>query len=44
MEEAVDNLRVPARRVEADGNDGKFEAAGEKAGRVPLGDGVLRCS
>jgi hypothetical protein len=44
VEDAADDLRLPTRRVEAGGSDGKLEAAGEKAGRVPLGDGVFRCS
>jgi len=43
VDDAADDLRLLTRRVE-DGSDGKFEVAGDKAGREPLGDGVLRWS
>jgi hypothetical protein len=44
VEEAADDLRLPTRRDEAVGSDGKLVFAGEYAGRGAPGEGVLRCS
>jgi hypothetical protein len=44
VDEAADDLRLPTRRDEAVGSDGKLVFAGEYAGRGAPGEGVLRCS
>jgi len=44
VEDAADDLRLPTCRAVEGGSDGKLEVAGEKLGREPLGEGVLRCS
>lgn len=44
VDEAADDLRLPTCLAVDGGSDGKLDEAGEKAGREPLGEGVLRCS
>lgn len=44
VDEAADDLRLPTRRDEAGGSEGKLEVAGDCAGRGPFGEDVLRCS
>ena len=41
VEEAAEDLRLPTRREDAGGRDGKLVLAGEYAGREALGEGVL---
>ena len=44
VDEAADDLRLPTRREDAGGSEGKLAVAGEYAGREAPGEGVLRCS